>query len=117
MTDGEITLAVDAIPSRSSSRDVRRDVSRLGGDNAHAAVAIMLDVNKHVVFARNVRGRFVARQVVAISDDGKLVCYGVYGNRNLDDVFERYATWLGQRGWDCRLPRARITSRPSACAR
>jgi hypothetical protein len=45
-------------------------VSRLGGDNAHAAVAIMLDVNKHVVFARNVRGRFVARQVVAISDDG-----------------------------------------------
>jgi hypothetical protein len=27
-----------------------------------------------------------------------LVCYGVYGNRNLDDVFERYAM-----AWSTRL--------------
>ena len=36
--------------------------------------------------------------MVAISEDGKLVCYGVYGNRNLDDVFERYAM-----AWSTRL--------------
>jgi hypothetical protein len=99
MTDGDITLAVERDPLEILKIGTYVGTClALGGDNAHAAVAIMLDVNKHVVFARNVQGRFVARQVVAISDDGKLVCYGVYGNRNLDDVFERYAM-----AWSTRL--------------
>ena len=73
-----------------------------GGDNAHAAVAILLDVNKRVVFARNSEGRFVARQVVGISDDAKLVCYPVYPkttNAAIEDAFERYVTaWASQLG-------------------
>lgn len=74
----------------------------LGACNAHAAVAVLLDINKRVVFARNARGGFVARQVVAINDDGKLVCYPVYGHIKsaaLHDAFERYAqAWANRLG-------------------
>ena len=73
-----------------------------GGDNAHAAVAILLDVNKRVVFARGAGGRFVARQVVGISDDAKLVCYPVYPkttNTAIEASFERYVTaWAAHLG-------------------
>jgi hypothetical protein len=74
----------------------------LGGFNAHATVAILLDINKRVVIARNARGGFVARQVIAISEDGKLICYGVYSHTKetaLHDAFERYATeWASRLG-------------------
>ncbi|MEM7201510.1 MAG: hypothetical protein AAF628_14670 [Planctomycetota bacterium] len=50
----------------------------LGGQFAASAAAIALDVNKHVVFARDAEGRFLARQVLAITQDDKLACYRVY---------------------------------------
>ena len=39
------------------------------------AVAIVLDVNKQVLYARNHRGAVVARQVVALAEDERLVCF------------------------------------------
>ena len=49
----------------------------LGGCMAHSAVAIMLDVNKAVVFAR-AGEQVLGRQVLAISKDERLVPHAVY---------------------------------------
>ena len=50
----------------------------LGGSFAYSAAAVVLDVNKQVVYARDARGTVLARQVVAVSEDDHLVCYSVY---------------------------------------
>ena len=50
----------------------------VGGDFTYSAAATVLDINKQVIFARDAEGRFLARQIVAISDDGELVCFEVY---------------------------------------
>lgn len=66
-----------------------------GGYNAHAVVAVLLDANKRVLFARDAQGKFLARQVAAINEDARLVCYGVYPvNRPapLEDAFAAYVT-------------------------
>jgi hypothetical protein len=39
----------------------------------------VLDVNKQVVYARDVRGAVVGRQLVALSETDELVCFDVYG--------------------------------------
>ncbi len=49
-----------------------------GGMLAASSAAVVLDVNKAVVYARNDRGKVVGRQLLAISDCGKLVPYCVY---------------------------------------
>jgi hypothetical protein len=50
----------------------------VGGGCAFSAVAVMADVNKQVVFARDAAGTFVARQVVAIAEDDRVVFFPVY---------------------------------------
>jgi hypothetical protein len=50
----------------------------VGSYNADTAVAVMVDVNKQAIFARRPDGTFVARQVVAISEDDRLVFFPVY---------------------------------------
>ncbi len=50
----------------------------LGGSFMFSAAAVVLDANKHVVYARDRTGRVVARQLVCMSDEGKLVPFSVY---------------------------------------
>ncbi len=50
----------------------------VGGSFAYSAAAIVLDVNKQVIFARDANGRFVARQIVALTESQKLAFYNVY---------------------------------------
>jgi len=50
----------------------------IGGCNQHSAIANALDVNKQVVFARAENGRFLARQLLAITESGELACFEVY---------------------------------------
>ena len=50
----------------------------LGGGFSCSALAALLDVNKQVLYARNHRGVVVARQLIAKSDDERLVCFPVY---------------------------------------
>ncbi|MCC6539725.1 MAG: hypothetical protein IT162_19410 [Bryobacterales bacterium] len=73
-----------------------------GGYNAHAVVAVLLDANKRVLFARDAQGKFLARQVAAVAEDARLVCYGVYpANRPapLEDAFAAYVTeWAARLG-------------------
>lgn len=50
----------------------------LGGSFAYSAVAVALDVNKQVVYCRDARGTFLARQMVALSEAERLHCYEIY---------------------------------------
>ncbi len=65
----------------------------IGGINVDSAVAAALDVNKRVVFARRGDGRVVARQLVAISEDDRVVFRTVYPENSgaaLQDAFYEY---------------------------
>lgn len=74
----------------------------LGGSLTYSAVAIVLDINKQVLYARDRQGVVVARQVVAISDSEQLVCFEVYPH-SVDAIIktlfreynERFAEALG----------------------
>jgi len=50
----------------------------LGGSFACSAAAVVLDINKQVLYARDDRNAVLARQLVAISDDEQLVPFSVY---------------------------------------
>ncbi|HEY1811146.1 MAG TPA: hypothetical protein VGG74_02260 [Kofleriaceae bacterium] len=68
-----------------------------GGHFAHSAAAVVLDVNKQVVYARDARGSVVARQLVAISDADELVCFWVYGQTSLASKFRDFDQLLADR--------------------
>lgn len=50
----------------------------LGGLCNYSAVACLLDANKQVLYARDARGRVLARQLIAIDESERLVCFDVY---------------------------------------
>lgn len=50
----------------------------LNGLCGYSAAAAVLDVNKRVLYARDVHGAVVARQLLAISVDDRLVAFSVY---------------------------------------
>ena len=59
----------------------------------YAAAAVVLDINKQVVYARDRHGAVVGRQLLAISQGDQLVCYSVYGNtsnKDLERVFRAF---------------------------
>ena len=53
----------------------------LGGRLTYSAAAVMLDINKQVLYARNKKKQVIARQLVAISEAKTLVCFEVYPNK------------------------------------
>jgi hypothetical protein len=65
----------------------------VGGSCEDSALAVMVDVNKQVVFARRADGAFIARQLVAISEDDRLVFFPVYplaAPKAVKDAFYEY---------------------------
>ena len=65
----------------------------LGGVLSYSAAAVVLDVNKRVVYARNRRGSVVGRQLLAIAEDDRLVCFEVYpyeASQTLRALFQTY---------------------------
>lgn len=50
----------------------------LGGSFSDSAAAVVLDLNKHVVYARNEKGAVVGRQLVAVTEQEQLAVYEVY---------------------------------------
>lgn len=91
---GEVTIGVEKDPFEILRLGTyARTCLAAGACSSGNAVAVLLDVNKRVVFARNAAGRFLARQVVAVSDGDLLVCYSVYPHRPeepLIDLFQLY---------------------------
>lgn len=71
----------------------------LGGSQSYSAIAVLLDANKQVVYARNARGRVLARQLIALSEKTELVVFAVYPEsakalipafRKFDNTFARH---------------------------
>jgi hypothetical protein len=55
--------------------------------------AALLDSNKRVLYARDVRNQVIARQLVAISDQDSLVCFFVYplsASKEIKALFKEY---------------------------
>ena len=50
----------------------------IGGMLAVSAAAVVLDINKTVVYAKNQHGKVIARQLLAISEQDQLVAFSVY---------------------------------------
>ena len=82
---GEITLAAETDPLEAlkAGTYVGTCLGR-GGGLSWSAAAIVLDVNKHVVYARDDRGSVVGRQLLAISEADELVCFSPYGASHAD---------------------------------
>jgi hypothetical protein len=51
-----------------------------GGGLSYSAAAIVLDINKNVVYARNQLGAVIGRQLIAVSEADELVCFHVYAS-------------------------------------
>ena len=71
----------------------------LGGDFAYSAAAVVLDINKQVVYARNVRGAVIGRQLVAVSEDDQLVCFEIYplnAQKQWGKLFAQFDTRLAE---------------------
>ncbi len=70
-----------------------------GGWHQYAALTNALEVNKQVLHARNARGRIIGRQLLAISEERKLVCFSVYphdAGAALKEVFARHDCALAE---------------------
>ncbi len=65
----------------------------LGGSFSESAAAVLLDINKQVIYARNKNGKVLARQLLAISKAGKLVPYSVYPLNSPDDIRELFVAY------------------------
>jgi len=50
----------------------------IGGICAYSAAAVLLDINKQLLYARDRQGTVVGRQLLSISDDNRLICFHVY---------------------------------------
>jgi hypothetical protein len=50
----------------------------IGGICAYSAAAVLLDINKQVLYARDRQGKVIGRQLLAISDDNRLICFHIY---------------------------------------
>ncbi|MHB8694307.1 MAG: hypothetical protein ACYDHH_23960 [Solirubrobacteraceae bacterium] len=49
-----------------------------GGGLSYSAAAVVLDINKSVVYARDEHGTVIGRQLIALSEAHELVCFNVY---------------------------------------
>jgi len=65
---------------------------RIGGEFSHSAVANAVDVNKHVIYARDENDQIVARRLIAIDSKFRLVCFAIYSvsDEPLNPPFDRF---------------------------
>jgi hypothetical protein len=112
---GDVTLEVESNPFELLRLGTyARSCLAPGASNSANAVAALLDVNKRAIYARHSNGRFLARQIVAITDSGLLLPYAVYPENTapaLEDFFQLFVEdWALQ----MRLPIARGGYHPVA---
>lgn len=95
---GDVTFAIEGDPLEALKLGtyVGSCLGR-GGACARSAAAVVLDVNKQVVYARDARGAVLARQLLAISDSDELVCFRVYGQAALAPLFRDFDRALADR--------------------
>ncbi len=93
-TRGPLTLAIERNPLEALKLGTYvGSCLGLGGAFTHSAAAVVLDINKQVVYARDKRGTVVGRQLVAVSEADHLVCYEVYplsAQKDLGTAFREF---------------------------
>ena len=65
----------------------------LGTCNAYSAAANALDANKRVVYARTATGKVVSRQLLAISEERRLVCFTPYPEKLREPLLEFFVDY------------------------
>ncbi len=69
----------------------------LGGLCDYSSVACLVDANKQVAYARDAAGRVLARQLLAIDERDRLICFAVYPtttDSTLREAFKQFDTRL-----------------------
>lgn len=72
----------------------------LGGLCDDSAISCLLDGNKQVIYARDQHGRVVARQLLAIDESDRLVCFSIYPlntPETIQDAFFEYDQGLSDK--------------------
>jgi len=97
---GDVTIAPETDPFEILKLGTYVDSCLgLGGCNTQNAVAVLLEANKRVLFARNAKGQFLGRQIVAITRANALAVHSVYpikAPKPLQDLFALYAEDLAK---------------------
>jgi hypothetical protein len=62
--------------------------------NFHSAVLNAVDVNKQVLFARDDRGRIVARCLLALTTEGRVLTFHVYTHRQKNEITALFADYV-----------------------
>jgi hypothetical protein len=65
----------------------------VGSCNSYSAAANALDANKRVVYARTRQGKVVGRQLLAISDQMRLVCFSPYPTSLREPLLEFFGDY------------------------
>lgn len=68
----------------------------LGGVCQYSSVACLLDANKQVVYARDGAGRVLARQLLAIDERDRLICFAVYPSTADEALLSRFRAFNQQ---------------------
>ncbi|HSI64158.1 MAG TPA: hypothetical protein VLE43_13610 [Candidatus Saccharimonadia bacterium] len=91
---GPVTLRLEQDPLEILRMgDYGRSCLGAGGCYQHAAVTNAMEANKQVVYARDQSGRVIGRQLLAISEEKRLVCFSVYPldtSEEMDALFAEY---------------------------
>jgi hypothetical protein len=98
---GEVRIAVEKDPLEALKLGtyVGSCLGR-GGNLEYSAAAVVLDVNKQVIYARDARGAVVGRQLIAVSEQDELVCFSVYGSAKpalLEPLFRDFVRALASK--------------------
>ncbi|MEM8713898.1 MAG: hypothetical protein AAGG01_23385, partial [Planctomycetota bacterium] len=97
---GEVSLCVEQRPLEALRMGTYvGSCFGVGGSFRYVAAAVVMDANKQVVFARDARGVFLARQIICVSDGWHLFCSYVYPDQEkgtLLDAFLRYDALLAE---------------------
>lgn len=76
---GEVTLTIETDPLEALKAGTYLGTCLgRGGGLSWSAAALVLDINKHVVYARDARDTVVGRQLLAISEADELICFTPY---------------------------------------
>ncbi|GEP43769.1 hypothetical protein [Brevifollis gellanilyticus] len=81
-----------------------------GSFNSFSTAANALDANKRVLYARDAKGKPWARQLVAISESGHLVCFPVYARQQHAQMRDLFGTYDHTLAHLLRLPLWRTSS-------
>lgn len=77
--DGVLKISIEQNPIEVLKMGVYFDTClSLDGINAFSSIANATDVNKRVIYARDVEGKVVARKLIALSDEWRLLGYYTY---------------------------------------